>query len=170
MWWMCNNTQNHSKYLATVAQYAREQWGLAFTSLEPFNEPIGLVGRHGEEGCHFKVPTQAAGLKYLKDKMSSLRLSGVDIADSDECTYSMGLVDKINVHGYEYGGGRRDVLYQEAKGKRIWNSEYGDEVEMVGNLNLDFRWFYFFLKFEIVTHGTIERKLFLWNPLVISMS
>ena len=32
------------------------------------------------------------------------------------------------VHGYEYGGGRRDLLYDAVRGagKKLWNSEYGE--------------------------------------------
>ena len=37
------------------------------------------------------------------------------------------------VHGYEYGGGRRDLLYDavHATGKKLWNSEYGEGKELL---------------------------------------
>ena len=48
------------------------------------------------------------------------------------------------MHGYQYGGGRRDLLYNAVAGKKLWNSEYseGDAsgVPLASNLNLDFRW------------------------------
>ena len=58
MWWMCynhnpsgadngandnlqsSNYQAHAVYLATVAKYASDNWGITFDSVEPFNEPI----------------------------------------------------------------------------------------------------------------------------------
>ena len=54
-------------------------------------------------------------------------------------------VDHVTVHGYEYGGGRRDTLYDKVHGQAIlWNSEYGDGdgsgLSLASNLNLDLRW------------------------------
>jgi galactan endo-1,6-beta-galactosidase len=50
----------------------------------------------------------------------------------------------VNVHGYQYGGGRRDLLYSAVAGHRLWNSEYGEGdgtgISLASNLNLDFRW------------------------------
>ena len=52
----------------------------------------------------------------------------------------------LQVHGYQYGSGRRDTLYSLASGagKKLWNSEYGEGdatgVQLVSNLLLDFRW------------------------------
>jgi len=55
-------------------------------------------------------------------------------------------VARINVHGYQYGGGSRDGLYALAQqsGKKLWNSEYGEGdatgSQLASNLILDFRW------------------------------
>ena len=54
-------------------------------------------------------------------------------------------MEQVNVHGYEYGGGRRDLLYAAVKGKaKLWNSEYGEGdasgMQLATNLNLDFKW------------------------------
>ncbi|KAH7146107.1 hypothetical protein EDB81DRAFT_484957 [Dactylonectria macrodidyma] len=81
------------------------------------------------------------------------------IAASDESYYdqavstlnglgdvALGNVARINVHGYQYGSGRRDQVYSLAsgRGKRVWNSEYGESdatgQRLVSNLMLDFRW------------------------------
>ena len=57
------------------------------------------------------------------------------------------MVDLVQVHGYEYGGGRRDLLYDavRAAGKKLWNSEYGEGdasgMSLASNLNLDMRWY-----------------------------
>ena len=51
-------------------------------------------------------------------------------------------VGRLNVHGYQFGFGRRDGLYSAVTGKKLWNSEYGDAdasgKKMARNLNLDF--------------------------------
>ena len=61
------------------------------------------------------------------------------ISASDENTYDSALstwnglnatvksaVGRVNVHGYQYGGGRRDLLYSATTDKKLWNSEYGE--------------------------------------------
>jgi galactan endo-1,6-beta-galactosidase len=52
----------------------------------------------------------------------------------------------VNVHGYQFGGGKRDWLYEtvSAGGARLWLSEYAD-TDNTGEtlawcINLDFRW------------------------------
>ncbi|MFB7668270.1 glycoside hydrolase [Kitasatospora sp. NPDC056138] len=179
VWWMLNNDdpngapdggnnlqdQNygrHAAYMATIARYAHDHWGIDFSSVEPMNEPSGQWGgswgRH-QEGCHFDRDKQAQLINALRGELNARDLGWMPVAGSDENTYSAALdtwnsfdgttrgnVGRINVHGYEGGGGRRDLLYSAAAaaGKKIWNSEYGDGdasgMSAAGNLNLDFRW------------------------------
>jgi galactan endo-1,6-beta-galactosidase len=56
-------------------------------------------------------------------------------------------VNRVNVHGYQGSGGRRDLLYTDVvttSGKDLWNSETGDNdgtgMTMASNLLYDFRW------------------------------
>ena len=55
-------------------------------------------------------------------------------------------INRIGVHGYEYGSGNRVAVYNDALSahKALWNSEYGDSdatgTSLVSNLILDFRW------------------------------
>ncbi|KAH6610888.1 hypothetical protein Trco_000908 [Trichoderma cornu-damae] len=176
MWWMCYNHnpsgngllenlqswnyQNHTVYLATIAQYAKQNWGIDFQSVEAFNEPFspwGLVSGT-QEGCHFGVSTMATVINYLHGELARRGLSSF-IAASDENSYDVAVLDwvgigssaqnlvtRINVHGYQGSGGRRDALYTLANqaGKRLWNSEYGDDdasgKSMYSNMVLDFTW------------------------------
>ena len=136
--------------MVEVAHHFREAFNLTFASIEPFNEPISTwwTSRGTQEGCHFEHGTQASVLKELGNALL-LRGGGAEssnktahwpqVAVSDENTYTEalatwsalesagvdGVADQINVHGYEYGGGRRDLLYAAAKkaGKKLWNSE-----------------------------------------------
>jgi galactan endo-1,6-beta-galactosidase len=175
MWWMCynsnpsgaanggNNLQSwnygqHAVYLATVARFARDNWGFHFTSVEAFNEPsVSWKADGNQEGCHLDPAVQAQVIPRFAQELSNRGLSPV-LSASDETSYdqahatwaalgsAQSHVDKINVHGYQYENGRRDLVYADAKaaGKRLWNSEYGDGdatgLRMAINLNLDMRW------------------------------
>jgi galactan endo-1,6-beta-galactosidase len=179
VWWMCydhnpsgsligitDNLQNwnydqHAVYLATIAKYAHDNWGVTFTSVDAFNEPIspGWLSTGNQEGCHFASATQATVIPYLRSELDARGLNSTLVAASDENNYDLalaswlllgstaqGIVDKINVHGYQYEGGRRDLLFDEAQaaGKVLWNSEYGEgdgtDLSLASNLNLDMRW------------------------------
>lgn len=156
------NYDNHTHYLAEIALYAKNNWGVSFESVEPFNEPSASwwVGTSGtQEGCHFDVSTQATVIPLLRSELNARGLSSVVVSASDENTYdaavttfnslgstAIGDLGRINVHGYEDGSGDRSGLYSlaSAKGLSIWNSEYGDSDAtgsgLVSNLILDFRW------------------------------
>ncbi|KIN00617.1 glycoside hydrolase family 30 protein [Oidiodendron maius Zn] len=156
------NYDQHAIYLAAIAKYASQNWGFSFTSIEAFNEPSSAWwnGETGtQEGCHFNVATQAAVIPYLRSELNSRGLTSAIISASDENTYdiavttfnslgstALGDVGRINVHGYQYGGGRRDTLYSLASGagKKLWNSEYGESDatggQLISNLLLDFVW------------------------------
>jgi galactan endo-1,6-beta-galactosidase len=87
-------------------------------------------------------------------------LTATRISASDETSYDLarttwnsfsattkGYVDRVNVHGYQGSGGRRDLLYTDVvttAHKALWNSETGDGdatgLTLAGNLLYDFRW------------------------------
>ncbi|KAF7363786.1 Glycoside hydrolase family 30 protein [Mycena sanguinolenta] len=156
------NWDQHAVYLATIAEFAATNWGVKFTSVEAFNEPSASywVGPTGtQEGCHFDVSTMSNVIPFLRSELNSRGLSSVIISASDEETYDIatttfgGLtaaakadIGRVNVHGYQYGGGRRDILYSDvsAAGKKLWNSEYGEGdgtgSMLASNLILDFVW------------------------------
>lgn len=154
------NWQKHSVYLATIAKYAHDNWGINFESVEPFNEPISTWWKfdNNQEGCHFEHNTQAIVIKHLREELDKCGLKSMVVSASDENKYDQALstwnsfdnatkssVGRINVHGYQTDG-RRDLLYTAAAAdnKKIWNSEYGDcdasGMELATNLNYDFRW------------------------------
>lgn len=180
MWWMLYNKNpsgsddgssdnlqswnypDHTLYLAEIALYAKNNWGVTFESVEPFNEPSadwwkGTTGT--QEGCHFDVSTQAAVIPLLRSDLDARGLSSVIVSASDENTYDDAVstldnlgstavndLGRINVHGYEGNYGDRAGLYDLATsaGVALWNSEYGDSdatgETLVSNLIQDFRW------------------------------
>jgi galactan endo-1,6-beta-galactosidase len=177
MWWMCRNDNpsgaavatndnlhpdrhaDFAIYLAEIARRAKRDWGVAFTTVSPFNEPSSRWwdANCKQEGCHFERHTQESFLPVLRRELDRRGMRGVDIAASDENTYDEALdtwnrltpgvremIAQINVHGYQGGNGRRRELHDAAAraGRRLWNSEYGDErgdgMTMARNLHLDF--------------------------------
>jgi galactan endo-1,6-beta-galactosidase len=91
--------------------------------------------------------------------MDELGLKDMPIAASDETAYDAAtatwrsfspeikaLVGKVNVHGYQHTGGRRDVLHAlvSKDDKVLWNSEYGENdgtgLTLAHCLDLDFRY------------------------------
>ena len=178
MWWMCKNDnpsgqpkpyqenlapENYGKfatYIATTARYAKDHWGITFTTVEPFNEPSARywIADGKQEGCYINAKSQAAILPLLRKKLDERGLQDMPIAASDESTYdeaiatwktfdpaTKALVGKVNVHGYQNAGGRRDVLFEMVSkdSKRLWNSEYGEidgtGLKLTEKLHLDFR-------------------------------
>ncbi|CAN6675124.1 hypothetical protein TRVA0_091S00144 [Trichomonascus vanleenenianus] len=156
------NLQQHAIYMANIAKYFKDRHGVEFTSVEAFNEPSAdwWNANGTQEGCHFEISTQATIINYLSNELAKRGLRSI-ISASDESYYdqavtnlqnigsiAIGQIGRVNVHGYQYGGGRRDILYDLASdaGKSIWNSEYGDGtgsgLDLVSNLLLDFRWLF----------------------------
>lgn len=178
MWWMClnhnpsgasgggNNLQSwnydqHAYHLAAVARRARDQWGVTFRTVDPFNEPSSdwWTATGTQEGCHFDASIQRTVLANLRARLDAQGLTGVGISASDETSYDLarttwnsfdattkGVVRQVNVHGYQGSGGRRDLLYTDvrAAGKVLWNSETGDKdgsgLTLAKNLCLDWTW------------------------------
>ncbi|MCD7444179.1 beta-1,6-galactanase [Streptomyces lincolnensis] len=179
MWWMCqnhnpsgasgggNNLQTwnyrqHASHLAAVALRAKNNWGVNFATVDPFNEPSSSwwTATGTQEGCHMDASVQAAVLPYMRSELDARGLTGVRISASDETSYDLArttwgafssstkaLVNQVNVHGYQGSGGRRDLLYTDVvttSGKKLWNSETGDGdgtgYTMAANLLSDFRW------------------------------
>jgi galactan endo-1,6-beta-galactosidase len=163
MWWM---NANHSTagsdsgadclvpekydqftfYLATVARYAADHWGIKFDSVEPFNEPSADWWKYPnrQEGCHFDVATQEKIVPKLRRALDQVHLNDVVVAAADENNMDAGLstwdaydsstrdiVGLVNVHGYSngtepYRGPNRAELRRAVGSKRLWQSEYGD--------------------------------------------
>lgn len=179
MWWMCqnhnpsgasgggNNLQTwnyrqHASHLASVALYAKNNWGVNFSTVDAFNEPSSSwwTATGTQEGCHMDATVQSAVLPYLRSELNNRGLTGVKISASDETSYDLarttwnsfssttkGYVNQVNVHGYQGADGRRDLLYTDVvttAGKKLWNSETGDGdgtgYTTAFNLLYDFRW------------------------------
>ena len=175
MWWMCSNdnpsgaatgandnlpASNYDTfaiYLATVAQYFSQNYGITFNSIEPFNEPSATwwTATGTQEGCHFGAGTQASVLSYLRTELNNRGLNNTTIAASDENNYSAAtstwnsfssstkaLIGCVQVHGYQNSASAATQLYNAVQGAQLWNSEYGDSdasgLTMANEINQDF--------------------------------
>lgn len=156
------NYDEHAIYLATIAKYAQDHWGITFDSIEPFNEPAAdwWVATGDQEGCHFDATSQAALVPILRRQMENRDLHNTIISASDESTFDMAWdtwntigkdiqkadVGRTNTHGYQGYSGPRYKLQQAARnvGQKVWDSEYGDDDASgdtaITNLMLDIRW------------------------------
>lgn len=163
MWWMtsnystagsdsggdCLDPANYDRfvtYLATVARYSADHWGIKFASVEPFNEPSAMWWKYParQEGCHFDLSTQYKIVQSLRKALDQRQLNDVAVAASDENDFDVALgtwnsfdattrqtLGKVNAHGYYHGtesyrGSNRSALRSAIGSKLLWQSEYGD--------------------------------------------
>lgn len=146
-------------YLVDVCRHYKENYGIEFKTLEPFNEPVtnywGANG--GQEGCHFSTAEQVKFLKVLKPILDASGLSTV-ISSSDETDSrqsvtdinyykqqnALGLVGQWNTHTYSATDRSRSQVgsLARAAGLPIWMSEVGaGGTGLGGNLNLAQKFF-----------------------------
>ncbi|KFY07973.1 hypothetical protein V492_06646 [Pseudogymnoascus sp. VKM F-4246] len=148
MWWMTKNKNpsgasdgseniqswslgQHAIYMANVARHFKTNFNIAFTTVDPFNEPSascrGLTS----------LKIVASDESYFDQAATNLQQTG---------STALSKISKVNVHGYQGTSGRRDLVASlaQAAGKPVWNSEFGDSdgtsIGMVTNMFLDFQY------------------------------
>lgn len=163
MWWMNSNHSTagsdsgsdclapanyarFARYLAMVARHARDDWGVRFDSIEPFNEPSADWWKYPnrQEGCHFDIATQEKIIPLLRGELDGAALKDTPIAAADENDIDVALktwkayqprtraaLGEVNVHGYfrgtnTYRGPNMPALRRAIGSTRLWQSEYGD--------------------------------------------
>lgn len=126
-------------YLTEVVRVANNEWGIAFQTLNPLNEPSETWWKEGniQEGCRFSNERQQEIIRLVHTKLQEkgllhTRISALDENSIDQAfeTYSSyedetrSLIYQLNTHSYE--GDRRTELKQAAQrdNKRLWMSEY----------------------------------------------
>lgn len=180
MWWMTVNDnpsggpkptdenlsrdqeRNFAIYLATIARRSADEWGIPFTTVSPFNEPMShwWFADCKQEGCRIYPEAQARVIALVREELDKRDLKDLPISASEETFYdhaiqtwesfdekTRSLVDQVNVHGYQGAEGDRVKLHQlirEETDKILWNSEAGDVdgsgITMASNLHLDLRY------------------------------
>jgi O-glycosyl hydrolase len=129
-------------YLTEVVKHLRDSLGLAFRTLEPFNEPNSdwwkAEGR--QEGCMFSRASQPRMIRELAKSLKAKGLAATGIAAADANSISemagnlqsydsatAGALVQINTHSYSGSiADRRNLRSLCARaGKRLWQSEAG---------------------------------------------
>lgn len=146
--------EEFAHYLVDVCKHYKDEYGIEFVTLEPFNEPNTSYwsANGGQEGCHFGFSSQIAFLKVLAPILAESGLKTI-IAASDETSVAtsvsgfkeyqkagvMGLVRQWNTHTYTATIPSRAQIGSLARseGKRLWMSEVGSSgTGIAGNLSL----------------------------------
>ncbi|QYR19242.1 RICIN domain-containing protein [Paenibacillus sp. sptzw28] len=125
-------------YLVTVAQRARDYWGITFRTLSAFNEPSSAYWYFGnrQEGNRMYPANQEKMIGNLHDllvqrglstRVSAPEETSIDLSRNTINSYSSTTKSKlVQYNTHSYSGSDRVGLNTAAGGKRIWNSEHGD--------------------------------------------
>lgn len=151
--------EEFAHYLVDVCKHYKDEYGIEFKTLEPFNEATTSYWYQngGQEGCHFDNQSQ---INFLKVLYPILKASGLNtvISASDETsvggsigTYNayakagiLDLVDQWNTHTYSASNANRANLGSLVRngGKTLWMSETGAGGNGIGgNLSMAQRMF-----------------------------
>ena len=141
--------EEFAHYLVDVCKHYKDEYGIEFKTLEPFNESVtGFWYANGpQEGCHFDYESQ---IKFVRVLAPILRESGLNtvISVADETNVGLAvegfkrfisagadkLVGQWNTHTYSGSNVDRARCAQLAHqtGKDLWMSETGSGGNGIG--------------------------------------
>ncbi len=143
-----------AQYLVDVCLHYRDEYGIEFATLDPFNEPMTDYWHRngGQEGCHFGVESQLAFVRTLHARLRGSGLSTV-VSAPDETSVEQAVADLLaydkagvldcvgqwNTHTYTGSAESKARLRQlcDSLGLRLWQSETGDGGRgLMGNLRM----------------------------------
>ncbi|OWA37449.1 hypothetical protein B9G55_05180 [Saccharibacillus sp. O16] len=134
-----------AQYLVDVLLHFREEWGITFRTLAPFNEPVAGWWKYRitrQEGAQILPPQQEKVIHEAFDALRHAGLHETNVSASDESFVEMAhttwnafsaetkaLISQVNTHTYN------DFSYDptpfleamKADGKKLWMSEVGLE-------------------------------------------
>lgn len=126
-------------YLADVVKKFRDDWGVTFRTVTPFNEPSARWWRAGnnQEGCGFR-DNQPQMVKLLGEALKARGLpTTVSVSDENSIAEALAslakfddsalsFVSQLNVHSYNGKNRRKDFAAAAAPlGRTVWQSESG---------------------------------------------
>ena len=146
--------KDFANYLVEVCKHYKEEYGIEFRTLDPFNEPMTNYWYQSgsQEGCHFDFSSQVAFIKVLAPILAKSGLK-TTISASDETDIKIavqgfkeyqkenatGYVSQWNSHTYSANNRDRSRFgsLARAEGKVVWMSETGSGGNGIdGNLGL----------------------------------
>ncbi len=146
--------EEFAHYLVDVCKHYKDEYGIEFKTLDPFNEPMtsywGCGG--GQEGCHFDVKSQIAFIKVLSPILKESGLNTV-ISAADETAVDqsvkdfieyrkagvLDLIGQFNTHTYSADDKSRTKLSSLCREENmpVWMSEVGAPGSGIsGNLGM----------------------------------
>ena len=146
--------EEFAHYLVDVCKHYKDEYGIEFKTLEPFNESVTnfWYANGVQEGCHFDYESQ---IKFVKVLEPILRESGLNtvISAADETNVGLAVegfkrfisagadkwVGQWNTHTYSGSNTDRARFCQLAHqtGKDLWMSETGSGGNgLAGNLSM----------------------------------
>lgn len=131
-----------ANYLVDVCKHIKDEYGIEFRTLDPFNEPqTDYWYQNGsQEGCHFDVASQQQMIRTLYPILKNSGLNTVISASDETCTaHSLNALehydrDVIKMVGqwntHTYMGTKEEKsrlsLLTDSLGLRLWQSETGN--------------------------------------------
>ncbi len=146
--------EEFAHYLVDVCKHYKDEYGIEFKTLEPFNESVTnfWYANGPQEGCHFNYQSQ---IKFVRVLEPILRASGLNtvISASDETNVGLSvqgfkeyksagvlpLVGQWNTHTYQANNADRSrlALLAHQADMPLWMSETGSGGSGIGgNLSL----------------------------------
>lgn len=125
-------------YLADVVQRFRDEWGVTFRTIDPFNEPMAdwWKAEKSQEGCRIELEDQAKIIKLLSKALEArglkTEIGAMDCHSTGRVPWewrayddeARALVAQINTHGYGSGDDAVARNIAARHGKRLWMSEF----------------------------------------------
>ncbi|MBQ0047499.1 MAG: hypothetical protein KBT33_08335 [Prevotellaceae bacterium] len=146
--------EDFAHYLVDVCKHYKDEYGIEFKTLEPFNESVtNFWYKAGvQEGCHFDFASQVAFVKVLAPILAESGLNTV-ISAADETNIGLAVgglnefkqsgamkyVGQWNSHTYSGDNRARSQFgtLARAEGKMVWMSETGSGGSgIAGNLSM----------------------------------
>ncbi len=151
--------KDFANYLVDVCKHYKDEYGIEFKTLEPFNESVTNFWYQSgvQEGCHFDYKSQVNFVKVLYPILKRSGLNTV-ISVSDETNIGLAVeglrqfisgsainfVSQCNTHTYSGDNRSRSQFGSigRANGKVVWMSETGSGGSgIAGNLSMTQRLF-----------------------------
>lgn len=144
-------------YLIEVCLHYKNEYGIEFKTLAPFNEPQTSYWNYkgSQEGCHFDIETQIEIIRILYPKLKASGLNTVISASDETSVKSFNkamsaylkagiapMLGQINTHTYHVNNEERAEALRLSKefGVDFWQSETGPQgikgKNFINNLGL----------------------------------
>lgn len=152
--------EDFAHYLVDVCKHYKEEYGIEFATLEPFNEAFTNYWHQNgsQEGCHFDIESQIEFVKVIAPILKSSGLKTIlSVSDETDVRRSLmelkafmadeeafDLIGQWNTHTYGASVAERLEMHSliSSTGKRFWMSETGSGGDgITGNLNMARRLF-----------------------------